>query len=68
MSSISLAYVAYDAAHQETSDTLKTFFDNVLHCVEGLRNGREKSIALTKLEESFMWCGKAIRNDQVLGG
>jgi hypothetical protein len=27
--------------------------------------GRAKSIILTKLEEAFMWMGKAVRDDQI---
>lgn len=29
-----------------------------------LEDGRARSVVMTKLEESFMWVGKAIRNDQ----
>lgn len=28
-----------------------------------LPNGREKSLALTKIEEAFMWFGKAVREE-----
>ena len=58
-------YVAYDDVAQKTSNTLKDSFVNLHEQVDGLANGREKSLAITKLEEAFMWCGKAIRNDQI---
>jgi hypothetical protein len=34
---------------------------------ENLKPSRERSIALTKLEELFMWIGKACRHDQLEG-
>ena len=30
-----------------------------------LYNGRSASLALTKLEEAYMWIGKQIRDDQI---
>ncbi|CAB4149731.1 hypothetical protein UFOVP558_24 [uncultured Caudovirales phage] len=30
--------------------------------------GRAKSLALTKLEEVYMWIGKAVRDDQIARG
>ena len=30
-----------------------------------LEETRERSIAITKLEETIMWCGKAIKQDQI---
>lgn len=35
---------------------------------ENLTNGRAKALAVTKLEEAYMWVGKAIRDEQVSRG
>lgn len=35
--------------------------------LEVLKPSRERSLALTKLEEVYMWVGKACRHDQLLG-
>ena len=31
----------------------------------GIFVGREKALALTKLEEAYMWIGKALKEDQI---
>jgi len=59
-------YVKYDQAS----------FDRQAHCLRAVEDmehaiiastgpGRAHSLALTKLEECFMWIGKAIRDDQL---
>jgi hypothetical protein len=59
-------YVKYDAdaAHQQSVfkdmfQALETYVDHAL------KPGRAKSLVITKLEESYMWIGKAIRDDQI---
>ncbi len=35
------------------------------HIVSGLNPGRAASLVRTKLEEAYMWVGKAIRDEQI---
>lgn len=69
-------YVAYDehsAADQRESkelvSRLETFIDSLgtddATPVARKTCGRAKALALTKLEECYMWIGKAIRDDQI---
>lgn len=59
-------YVKYDekaATHQaflkQKMTELETSINNLINCP------RSKALALTKLEEAYMWVGKGIRNDQL---
>lgn len=59
-------YVKYDDKAQNLQESVKSQF----LCVEamlngGISEGRAKSLALTKLEEAYMWVGKAIRDEQI---
>jgi hypothetical protein len=59
-------YVRYDAEAQKTQAEFKAAFEKLEALTDsGLKNGRAKSLALTKLEEAYMWVGKAIRDEQV---
>lgn len=58
-------YVKYDEKSQYLSDSLKSQVLCISAMINALPQSREKSLAMTKLEESFMWMGKAIRNEQV---
>ncbi len=58
-------YVKYDNIAQGAQDAIKQKFKGVDSVVEGLKNGRAKALVLTKLEEAYMWVGKAIRDDQI---
>ena len=54
--------VAYDKDSNYISSLIKDkCLDLEKLYLDGLPEGRERSIALTKLEESFMWVGKALR-------
>lgn len=60
-------YIAYDRFAQETQEQFKSL---VLQ-LEALINAtivspRAKALAITKLEEVYMWIGKAIRDDQIM--
>lgn len=60
-------YVKYDDTAYNKQADFKTAFKNLDHLVETtLMNGRCKSLIYTKLEEAYMWVGKAIRDEQVL--
>jgi hypothetical protein len=59
-------YVAYDSHASE----LQAAFKGNLQSIEGfievsLKSPRAKALAITKLEECYMWIGKAIRDDQL---
>lgn len=58
-------YVEYDEKAQALSNERKKVSEHYEELINGLPNSREKSLALTKLEECFMWIGKAIREDQI---
>lgn len=58
-------YVQWDEESQRNSDHAKKVCDDVRAFIEtNLKPSRESSLAMTKLEECFMWIGKAIRTDQ----
>ncbi len=62
-------YVKYDQDAQDAQAELKMAFEEVEKKVECLiKSGRAKSLVLTKLEEAYMWVGKAIRDDQIARG
>lgn len=58
-------YVKYD----EDADQQSVFKDCFMALAAVLENtlkpGRAKSLAITKLEETYMWVGKAVRDDQI---
>jgi hypothetical protein len=59
-------YVKYDELAQRDQDVFKTRFVELAEVVEvALMDGRAKSLVLTKLEEAYMWVGKAIRDRQI---
>jgi len=59
-------YVRYDETAIKKSEALKAQHAELAAAIEALPAGRATSLALTKLEECFMWVGKAIRDDQVV--
>lgn len=59
---VPLDEVALDVLHN-----LKNLFIELEDEAEGsLMAGRSKALVMTKLEEAFMWVGKAIRDEQIL--
>lgn len=59
-------YVKYDERAQKCQDAFKGQMTLMEHILENnLKPGRSLSIAITKLEEFYMWAGKAIRDDQI---
>jgi hypothetical protein len=59
-------YVKYDEQGQKTQDMFKHSIVGLEKDILGsLAAGRAQSLALTKLEEVYMWIGKAIRDDQI---
>jgi hypothetical protein len=59
-------YVRYDEYAQSEQAVAKDLVTKVETFILSLGVApRAKSIALTKLEEVYMWIGKAIRDDQI---
>lgn len=59
-------YVRYDSDSIAKQESLKVQFEQIATAVEtDLQNGRARSLALTALEEAYMWVGKAIRDEQI---
>lgn len=59
-------YVKYDEIGVRIQAEFKKSFQELELEVEGLLSaGRAKSLAITALEEAYMWIGKAIRDDQL---
>lgn len=59
-------YVAYDTEAATKQAKFKDMFKELEFEVVGtLASGRAQSLIVTKLEEAYMWVGKAIRDEQV---
>lgn len=59
-------YVHFDNRSDNSSQGSKALCKALESFIEeNLENSREKSSAITKLEECFMWIGKAIKVDQL---
>ena len=63
------SYVMYDEKAKTAQESLKKMFEDVEKFVnENISDGRAKALVMTKLEEAYMWIGKAIRDDQLARG
>ena len=58
-------YVKYDAQAQRQQELFKAICQGIENVLDSLESPRPKALALTKLEECYMWIGKAIRDDQI---
>lgn len=59
-------YVKYDEQANIHQAAFKDEVTSLEQYIEGnLKDPRYKALALTKLEETYMYIGKAIRNDQI---
>ena len=58
-------YVRYDARPEGLQATAKVRAGQLEELIAPLPDGRAKALALTKLEECYMWIGKAIRDAQI---
>ena len=54
-------YVRYDESSKNLQAQFKASFEVVERDFQFLNDSRAKALALTKLEEAYMWVGKAIR-------
>lgn len=59
-------YVEYDQTALGKQEFCRLSCRDLEHWIEQLLpKGRAKSLALTKLEETYMWIGKALRDEQI---
>lgn len=59
-------YVKYDDQAAASQAAFKRSFEQLAADAEQLLpKGRAQALVLTKLEESYMWVGKAIRDEQI---
>lgn len=58
-------YVAYDETATNLQADFKFAFQAIENRLATLGATRHTSLAATKLEEAYMWIGKAIRDDQI---
>lgn len=59
-------YIKYDEESIKIQEHLKLRFKFLMGSVDQyFENSREKALALTALEESWMWIGKCIKVDQI---
>jgi hypothetical protein len=59
-------YVKYDDMAVLQQGIFKDAYSKIAENIEKLYTGRAASLALTALEESYMWVGKQIRDDQIV--
>jgi hypothetical protein len=61
-----LDYVKYDEIATDSQAFLKNRFMDLENLIDAKTvSPRAKALAMTKLEECYMWVGKAIRDDQI---
>ena len=58
-------YVQYDSIAIEQQSIMKQKFHEIEQLASELQPGRAQALIFTKLEEAYMWVGKAIRDDQI---
>jgi hypothetical protein len=59
-------YVAYDEKAVRDQAAFKNVATTIESMIEGaITSPRAKALALTKLEECYMWIGKGVRDDQI---
>lgn len=62
-------YVRYDRDHAELQELFKAHCMKIETLIEdSFTPTRAKMLALTKLEEAYMWIGKAVRDRQIERG
>lgn len=60
------SYVKYDGEATNKSEAFKKSFVELTRQIESnTKPGRAQANVLTRLEEAFMWVGKALRDEQI---
>jgi len=57
--------VQFDKKRAEHMKLMKNDVERLFHELKKLPPSREQSLAITKLEETAMWCNKALRAWQI---
>lgn len=65
---MSFSYVKYDEDSIQQQEKAKKMCEEMEQFIDSLGKGRPQSLALTALEETYMWIGKAIRDNQIARG
>jgi hypothetical protein len=58
-------FIKYDDIALAAQQGIKAAFQHTETMISQLADSRAKSLALTALEESYMWVGNAIRDNQI---
>ncbi len=59
-------YVKYDEESQRHQSHALQLVDDLRAFIEtNMKPGRASALAMTKLEECYMWIGKGLRDDQI---
>lgn len=58
-------YVKYNEAAAKIQEAFKAKFKDLDDSLAALEDSRAKALVFTKLEEAYMWVGKAIRDQQI---
>lgn len=58
-------FIRYDEYSQTQQADVQAAVVALEDAINRLHDGRAKSLALTKLEECYMWAGKQIRDTQI---
>jgi hypothetical protein len=57
--------IQYDKKRMEAQAKLKELFKQMLLSIrESTETSREQSLAITNLEQAYMWAGEALKHDQ----
>jgi hypothetical protein len=64
-SSGTFSYVRYNEPSAALQAEFKVAFESLERMALSLPAGRARALVMTKLEEAYMWVGKAIRDQQV---
>lgn len=60
-------YVKYDEQATNDQAYIKARFEQLESTVSNILHlGRAHSLMMARLEEAYMWCGKAIRDEQIV--
>lgn len=58
--------IQFDKIASEKYVTLMQMFERIeQYMIENISNSRERSVAITRLEDTHMWTNKALREDQL---
>lgn len=59
------SYIKYDDHSMALQQKFRDLFESIEHLTTLLPNTRHSALVFTRLEEAYMWVGKAIRDAQI---